>query len=102
MPDQPIRLRTPEGGEITVQAVSVPLYLELGASLLDAVPDDAVVAASAAALASGAPARSALKEDWVEHAVRAGMARDEAESSTKDELVERFADQPGNTGAEEE
>lgn len=39
-----------------------------------------------------APARSAPKAAWVDYAVARGMAREDAESSTKDELVERFGE----------
>jgi hypothetical protein len=37
-----------------------------------------------------APAQSALKGDWVDHAVASGADRDEAEAMTKAELVERY------------
>jgi len=38
------------------------------------------------------PAKSAPKSAWVDYAVARGMDRDEAESSTKDALIERFGE----------
>lgn len=40
----------------------------------------------------GAPAKSALKEEWVEYAVSQGADREEAESSTKDDLIATYGD----------
>jgi hypothetical protein len=37
------------------------------------------------------PAKSATKADWVEFAVTQGADRGEAEASTKDDLIERYA-----------
>ena len=39
---------------------------------------------------AGPPAQSALKADWVDHAVSQGMDPAEAADSTKDALVEQF------------
>lgn len=36
------------------------------------------------------PAKVASKDEWVTYAVSQGVPQDEAESSTKDQLVERF------------
>lgn len=37
-----------------------------------------------------APSRNASKGDWVAHAVSQGVAAEEAEASTRDELADRF------------
>lgn len=37
-----------------------------------------------------APAHSALKADWVEHAVSRGADRDTAETMTKQELIDEY------------
>lgn len=36
------------------------------------------------------PAKVATKDEWVAYAVSQGVPQDEAESSTKDQLIERF------------
>jgi hypothetical protein len=42
------------------------------------------------AAGTGAPAKSASKADWVEHAVSRGMSREEAEDMSKADLQERL------------
>jgi hypothetical protein len=39
---------------------------------------------------TSAPARSAVKADWVDYAVSQGASRDEAEGMTKDQLTDRY------------
>lgn len=39
-----------------------------------------------------APAKSALKEEWVKYAVSQGASEDEANDSTKEELIEKYGD----------
>ncbi|MCA1570782.1 MAG: hypothetical protein LC798_10795 [Chloroflexi bacterium] len=38
----------------------------------------------------GAPSKSAPKSDWVDHAVSQGATREDAEASTKDELIGKY------------
>lgn len=37
-----------------------------------------------------APAKSALKDEWVDYAVSQGMDRDEAEAMTKQDLIDEY------------
>ncbi len=39
-----------------------------------------------------APAKSALKEEWVDYAVSKGADRDEAEDQTKEDLIAAYGD----------
>lgn len=41
-----------------------------------------------------APAKSASKAEWVDFAVTQGVAQEDAEGMTRDELVEKYADAP--------
>lgn len=54
-------------------------------------PETATAKAPAIALPEGAPKASVSKKDWVAFAIEKGVDAAEAESLTRDQLVERFA-----------
>lgn len=69
------------GDEVDVSDDRAERLVNIGyAEYVDAPSDDT----------PDAPAQSAVKADWVDHAVGAGADRDEAEAMTKAELIERF------------
>jgi hypothetical protein len=47
---------------------------------------------------SGPPPKSALKGEWVDHAVSQGVPREEAEAKTKEELIEEHGDGSSSDG----